>query len=57
MFEFAIILVVTLASIFSAIICAVDLQTETCPQERLKLSIDLIISIIAILITILALYY
>lgn len=57
MFEFAIVLVVTLASIFSAITCAVDLQTETNASERTRLQIDLIISILAILITILALYY
>lgn len=57
MFEFAIILVVTLASIFSITICAVDLQTETHPSERMRLQIDLIISIVAILITTLALYY
>lgn len=57
MFEFAIVLVVTLASIFSAITCAVDLQTETNASERMRLQIDLIISILAILITILALYY
>ena len=57
MFEFAIVLVVTLASIFSITICAVDLQTETRSSERTRLQIDLIISILAILITILALYY
>lgn len=57
MFEFAIILVVTLASVFSAITCAVDLQTEHRRSERIRLQTDLIISIIAILITTLALYY
>lgn len=57
MFEFAIISVVTLASIFSITICAVDLQTEHRRSERIRLQTDLIISIIAILITTLALYY
>lgn len=57
MFEFAIVVVVTLTSIFSAITCAVDLQTETNASERTRLQIDLIISILAILITTLALYY
>lgn len=54
--RFLIISSVTLASVFSAIICAVDLQTETNKSERSRLQIDLIISIIAILITSLALY-
>lgn len=54
--QFLIMTIVTLASVFSALICAVDLQTETHESERSRLQIDLIISIIAILMTSLALY-